>query len=254
MIDTHVHLDDHRFAADLPAIIERARVAGIQQLITIGTDLASSRRAIALSEQFSCVWATVGLHPHEAAQWHDGTQQKLEELAAHPRVVAIGETGLDFYRNLAPPDAQRRAFVGQLALARRLQLPVVVHCREAYGATVAEVEVSGVERVVMHCFVGERDIAERCVANGWFLAFGGAATYRRNAPLRDIIATLPYDRLLLETDAPYLPPEPFRGQRNEPAWIVHTAAQCAALRSVSLAELGEQSARNAAAAFPRLVV
>lgn len=253
IIDTHIHLDATQFTSDLDAVIDRARATGIQAFITIGTSPESNRRALALTEKYPDVWAAVGLHPHEAERWDDRLATELESLINHPRVVAIGETGLDFYRNHASPNAQRRAFVGQLAIARRQQLPVIIHARNAYPQVLDELEVSGVSSVIMHCFTGDQATAQRCITNGWYIAFGGAATYPSNSLLQDIIRQMPIDRLLLETDAPYLPPQPFRGQRNEPAWLLYTLTCCARVRSLTPSRFGEQLVANTTHAFPRLV-
>lgn len=251
-IDTHVHLDAGAFAADRAAVIERARAAGVERMLTIGTDLASSRAALALAVQHPFIWASAGLHPHEADECPVDLEDQLAALAACPRVVAIGETGLDFYRNLSPPDAQRSAFRRQIAVAQACNLPIVIHSRDAHDEVIATLEDAGARRVVMHCFTGDEALARRCLDNGWFLAFGGAVTYPRNAALRAVMAATPADRLLLETDAPYLAPVPRRGKRNEPAFLALTLRCCAAVRGAEPAALAESVDRTAVVAFPRL--
>lgn len=251
-IDTHVHLDAAAFAPDVAGVVRRAQAAGVERLITIGTNLASSRRAQALAHAYDGVWASVGVHPHEAAAATDALDAELLALAADERIVAIGETGLDFYRIYAPADAQREAFGRQVALAQRCGLPLVIHSRAADDEVVETLERKDARHVVMHCFSGDRALARRCVANGWYLAFGGAVTYPRNAELRAVVKELPADRLLFETDAPYLAPVPHRGRRNEPAWLPATVACCAAVRGVEGEAIGEQATQNALAIFTRL--
>jgi TatD DNase family protein len=251
-IDTHVHLDSAAFADDLALVVQRAGAVGVGQMITIGTDLPSSGRAVALSGRFPGVWASVGVHPHEAAHCPASLEDELRALAADRRVVAIGETGLDFFRNLAPAAAQHEAFRRQIALARRLGLPLVIHSRNADEEVLAALVGGGAERVIMHCFTGDRSLARRCLERGWYLAFGGAVTYPRNTELQAVVAEVPGEQLLFETDAPYLAPVPHRGRRNEPAWLTATIAACARLRSVAPETLAEQAVSNAARAFPRL--
>lgn len=251
-IDTHVHLDAAAFAGDLTAVVARAFAAGVTQLISIGTDVASSTQAVALAGRFPGVWASVGIHPHEAAHCPDSLEDDLTALAANRRVVAIGETGLDFYRNLAPPAAQQEAFGRQIALAAQLDLPLIIHSRQADDEVFAALAAAAAQRVVLHCFSGDRAHAQRCLDRGWHLAFGGAATYPRNAELREVVAAVPAEQLLFETDAPYLAPVPHRGRRNEPAWLTATIACCAEVRHTAPEALAEQAVRNAAAAFPRL--
>lgn len=226
--------------------------AGVTQMISIGTDLSSSGKAVELTQRYSGVWASVGVHPHEAANCPDTLERQLTALAANPRVVAIGETGLDFYRNLAPEAAQREAFQRQIALAQLLGLPLVIHSRNADAAVMEALVSANAQRVVMHCFSGDRALARRCLDRGWYLAFGGAVTYPRNAELRAVVAEVPAVCLLFETDAPYLAPIPHRGRRNEPAWVNATIALCAQICNTTAEALGEQAAQNAAALFSRL--
>lgn len=252
-IDTHVHLDAAAFADDVVSVVQRAVAAGVTQMISIGTDLSSSRKAVELTKRFSGVWASVGVHPHEAANCPDTLESELAALATNPRVVAIGETGLDFYRNLAPPAAQHETFQRQIALAHHLDLPLVIHSRNADDAVMEALVGANAQRVVMHCFSGDRPLARRCVDRGWYLAFGGAVTYSRNAELRAVVAEVPVEQLLFETDAPYLAPVPHRGRRNEPAWLNATIALCAEVRNTTAEALAEQAARNAASLFSRLI-
>lgn len=249
LFDTHLHLDDQAFDADRGSVVERARVAGVREFITVGTSVASSRRAIALAEAHPDVYAAVAIHPHDAP---DATPDALEALAAlarHPRVVAIGETGLDYFRDFAPRQAQQRAFRAHLALARAGGLPVIVHSRDAYDDVLAILDEEGQARVIMHCFSGSLDVARRCVDRGYYLGLGGPLTYRNARRLLDVAAYVPPDRLLLETDAPYLPPEPHRGRRNEPSYLPLVAAAAARARSVAPGTVAEVTTANAREVF-----
>ncbi len=235
MIDTHVHLNRDEFAADRPAVLERARTAGVTGLINVGYDLVSSRESVALAAAHSWVRATVGVHPHDAELLADAQGRltadgrlrldELAELAAAPGVVAVGEIGLDFYRDLSPRPAQRAAFAAQLELATRLDLPVVFHIRDAYPDTLQLVDEVGLppRRAVLHSFAGGAEHARWARERGCLLGIGGPVTYK-NGRLPGVLAAagVTPDDVLLETDAPWLPPVPFRGKRNEPAYLAHT--------------------------------
>ncbi len=260
LIDTHVHLNHEDLAADLPAVLERAGAAGVGELIVIGYDLASSARAVALAEgppvgAGARLWAAVGVHPHDAAHWDAGAAAaRLRAWAAHPRVVAVGEIGLDFYRDLSPRDAQHAAFAAQLDLAAEAGLPVVIHCRDAYDETLDVLEAqAGVLPVILHCFQGTRGHAERAWARGWFLGIGGAVTFKNQEALREIVRAAPEGSLLLETDAPYLSPAPLRGRYpNEPARVALVAENIAELRGEPFADIAAITTDNARRAFARL--
>ena len=227
LIDSHCHLE---MLDDADAAVEQARAAGVEQVVSIGIDLPSSRQAVAFAGRLPGVYATVGLHPHEADRLDDTLLGELERLAADPRVVAVGECGLDFYRDLAPRDAQRRAFRAQIELARRAGLPLVVHVREAGDEAMAQLaaEADGLT-VVMHCFSLPLYV-EECNARGYYASFAGNLTFKNAGALRDAAARVREDRLMVETDAPFLSPVPERGKTNTPAWVVHTAAALAAVR------------------------
>lgn len=257
MIDTHVHLNgkDLGNPDTLPGVMERATVAGVHTFVVVGYDLASSERAVTLAGNDARVFATVGIHPHDAAHYSPATEERLRELAAHPRTVAIGEIGLDFYRDLSPRGAQETAFRAQLALARDTGLPVVIHCREAYPETLAllEAEADGIG-IVLHCFAGTARDADIAIKHGWYLGVGGTATYKKNTDLQSIIKAAPQDCLLLETDAPYLSPEPLRGKfPNEPARVALVAQKVADLRGETRANVIAYTTANARRAFPRLL-
>jgi TatD DNase family protein len=251
LFDTHAHLHFPEFAGDLDAVLERARQAGVSRFLTIGTDVATSRAAVALAAREPDVWASVGIHPHDSASADDAALLEIERLASAPRVVAIGETGLDFFRDLAPHDAQERAFRAQLALARRVHKPVVVHCRNAHEETLALLASEGVRETggIMHCFSGDVGIARRCLDLGLFLSLAGPVTYPKPGALPEVARMVPADRLVVETDCPFLPPQGFRGKRNEPAHLAITAARVAELRGEPLAELAARMSENARALF-----
>jgi len=246
LIDTHCHLD----MLDAPALaLAEARAAALAAVITIGTDLPSSRVALRFAHENDDVWATVAVHPHEAASFDEAALAGLDELAGDERVVAVGECGLDFYRDLSPRDAQRRAFVAQIELARRHSLPLVVHVREA-GDEVLGLLAAHADglTVVMHCFaLGDR--VDDCIERGYYTSFAGNLTYKNAAALRAAALRLPADHLLIETDAPFLAPMPFRGKSNHPALVVHTARALAELRGWTLAQSAEVTTANARRVF-----
>jgi len=251
LFDTHAHLHFPEFAGDLDAVLARARAAGVRRMVTIGTDVATSRAAAALAAREPDVWAAVGIHPHEAAAADEAALTEIERLASAPRVVAIGETGLDFFRDRSPREAQTRAFTAQVALARRLGKPVLVHCRDAHAETLALLAADGpLERGgIMHCFSGDVALARRCIELGLLVSLAGPVTYPKPGALPDVARAIPADRLVVETDCPFLPPQPYRGKRNEPAYLAITAARVAELRGEPLADLAGRMSENARALF-----
>ncbi|HSJ97869.1 MAG TPA: TatD family hydrolase [Myxococcota bacterium] len=246
LVDSHCHLE---MIADPAAAVAEAHAAGVAQLVTIGIDLASSRQAIELAVREPGVYATVGLHPHEAHLLDDAYLAELEELAARPRVVAIGEAGLDFYRDLSPREAQRSAFSAQIALARRAGLPLVVHVREAGDEAMAQLAAEADDlTVVMHCF-SLPEYVDECNERGYYASFAGNVTYKNAAGLREAAARVRADRLLVETDAPFLAPVPNRGNSNVPAWVAHTAALVAEVRGIPMDALAALTTANARRVF-----
>jgi TatD DNase family protein len=251
LVDTHAHVQMRQFDADRAAVIAAAFDAGVGQLVVPGTDVATSRAAVELAARHpGRVFAAVGTHPHDAAT-HDAAALEAErELARAPGVVAIGETGLDFYRNLSPRAAQEAALVAQLGLAREMGLPIVLHNRESHAAMIALLRAhGGGVRGVFHCFIGDRTMAREALDLGFWLSFAGPLTYPRNAELAEVAAWAPLDRVLVETDCPYLAPQPVRGKRNEPRHVVHTARRLAELRGLPFEEVAAATARNAATLF-----
>jgi len=249
LFDTHAHLHFPDFAADLEAVLARARAAGVRRFLTVGTDVESSRSAVALAGREPDVWAAVGIHPHDAAGADDAALAEIERLAASPRVVAVGEIGLDFFRDLSPRPAQEAAFRRQLALARRLGKPVLVHCRDAHPEVldVLAAEWEPARGGIMHCFSGDVAIARRCLDLGFLVSLAGPVTYPKARALPEVARFLPADRLVVETDCPYLPPQGHRGMRNEPAYLALTAGRVAELRGDSLETLARRTTDNARA-------
>lgn len=244
MTDTHAHLD----GCDDPALLlARAREAGVQRIVTIGTGIESSRAAVALAEEHDGVYAALGVDPHQAASPDAARLDELRELLRHPKAVAVGETGLDAVRQFASPVEQRRLFDAQLELAADLRLPVVVHSREAEEETAAAL-AGFAGTVVLHCFSSPGLLAT-ALDRGYYVSFAGNVTYPKADDLREAARAVPAERLLVETDSPYLAPQPVRGRPNEPAHLVHTVAALAAQRDVPAASLGTQMHANASAAF-----
>lgn len=251
LVDTHCHLDHPQFDADIGVVIARAYEAGVLRMVTIGTGLSSSRAALALAERYAGVYAAVGVHPHEARDWDEDAPAELEQLARHPKVVAIGEIGLDFYRDWSPREAQARAFEAQLGLARRLGLPVIIHDREAHEAVLATLQAHAPVRGVLHSFSGDTQVAEVALALGLYLGISGPITFPKADALRQVVALTPLERLLIETDAPYLAPQTHRGRRNEPAYVRYVAEGVAAVKGLPIEAIAAQTTANAEALFFR---
>ena len=252
LIDTHAHLHFPELAADLDGVLERARAAGVTAMVTIGTDRETNPAAVALAERLGSIYATVGIHPHDAAEATEADFEAMERLAREStKVVALGEMGLDFFRNLSPRDVQETVWRRQLGMARRLGKPVVIHCRDAHPEALAILAGERVGEVggVMHCFSADVEVAGRCLDLGLHISLAGPVTYKNARALPDVARFVPADRLVLETDCPFLPPHPHRGQRNEPAWVAITAARVAELRGVTLDALGETTSGNARRLF-----
>jgi TatD DNase family protein len=253
LFDTHAHLDDEQFQADLGAVIDRAKEQGVRNIVTIGTTAASSAAALELAARFDSVSAAVGLQPNDLARTGPGDWDEIERLATSPGAVALGETGLDRHWDYTPFAQQEDYFARHLALARRLNLPVVIHCREAEADVVRmlteDFDRHGPVLGVMHSFTGDLATAEACLRMGLSISFAGMVTYKNSQALREVAKSIPADRLLIETDSPYLAPMPMRGKRNEPAFVAHTAAFLAGLRRVELDVLAGQTTANARALF-----
>lgn len=245
-VDSHCHLDDERIAGGAAGAIERGRAQGVVQFVSVGVDREHSLRQIAIAAEHPEVWATVGLHPHDAVNGVDS----IVDLLDAPKVVAVGECGLDYYYDHSPRDVQRTAFAAQIQLAHERGLPLVIHTRDAWADTFDVLDAEGVpERTVFHCFTGGPDEARACLDRGAFLSFSGIVTFKTAADLREAAALTPLDRLLIETDAPYLAPVPHRGKTNEPAFVPLVATCLADVRREPLAALAFASLSNAGVAL-----
>jgi len=249
-IDSHAHLEMKEFNRDRPEVLARALQAGVSHIITVGTTLSDCMKALSIARQYDNVYAAVGIHPHEVKTIDGQSYNTLKTLAKENKVVAYGEIGLDFFRNLSPRDVQIRRFGEQLDLADELDLPVVIHDREAHGETMNMLKTwKGKKRGVVHCFSGDRAMARTCIDLGFFISIPGPITFPKSDRLREIVKDIPLSRLLIETDAPYLTPHPHRGKRNEPAYVVHTARAIADVKGLPLEEGGRITSQNAKEIF-----
>lgn len=247
LIDSHCHLDFPDFAEERDAVVARAGAAGVTHMVTISTRVRRHAEVLAIAERYPNVFCSVGTHPHNAEEESDIGTDDLVARAEHPKVVAIGEAGLDYFYDRSPREAQAAGFRAHIAAARRTGLPLVIHTRDADSDTAAILEqetAKGPFSAVLHCFTGSRRLAERAIALGLSIGFTGILTFKKSDELRAIAAALPSDRILVETDAPYLAPGPYRGKRNEPAYVVETAKVLANVRGVSLETIAEQTTAN----------
>ena len=251
LIDSHAHLDDAQYDDDRAEMLARARAAGVVQVVNVGYDLPSSGRALALAAEYDFIFAAVGVHPHEVRELPPDYLERLREMCRRPGVVALGEIGLDYYRDLSPREVQRKVFREQLALARELDLPVIIHDRDAHGDVLDILRKDGVGPAggVMHCFAGSLEMAAACMEMGFYISFAGPVTYPNARRPKEVAAAVPLERLLVETDAPYLAPQVHRGKRNEPAYVRHVAEQIAALRGIAVEELARATTANARRLF-----
>ncbi|MBZ7921694.1 TatD family hydrolase [Ensifer adhaerens] len=255
LIDTHCHLDFPDFEAERDAIVARAREAGVEQMITISTRVKRFEMILAIAEAYPNVFCSVGTHPHNADEELDITTEDLVRLSAHPKVVAIGEAGLDYFYDNAPRDAQIEGLRRHIAAARETGLPLVIHSRSAdedMAAILTEETGKGAFPFLLHCFSSGPDLARVGVELGGYVSFSGILTFPKSEELREIAKTVPHDRMIVETDAPYLAPKPFRGKRNEPAYVAHTAAVLAETIGVSTEEIATITAENAFRIFSKM--
>ncbi|MFA4992918.1 MAG: TatD family hydrolase [Candidatus Omnitrophota bacterium] len=245
LVDTHCHLDFEQFSPDRQAVIQRALDAGVGCFVNIGSTLDSSKAACALAAKYSQVYAGVGVHPHDADGFNQETETKLRELALGKKVVAIGETGLDYYRNLSSEANQLNAFGKQIQLAKDLNLPLVVHSRQAEAQAIRVLKAAMPVRALIHCFSGDEIFLKECLGLGFFISFTCNITYKKAQGLRDMVKLTSIDRLMLETDAPYLSPEGFRGKRNEPMRIKLLAEAVSLIKGISFEETADRTTKNA---------
>lgn len=251
IIDSHAHLDDVAFSGDIDMVMSRARAAGVEAVIDPGADVASSKAAAAIATAYPEVYALAGIHPHEAAGAGGEAIDEIAAILSAPKVVGIGEIGLDYYRELSPHDDQLRVFRAQMDLARKMCLPVQIHSRDAHSDTLKVVKEysRGVPAIVMHCYSGSVEMAHELVRLGCYISLAGPVTYRNARKLVEVAAQISLDRLLVETDSPYLPPSPYRGQRNEPAYVVEVVRKIAEIRNTSFQEVAAATSANVARIF-----
>lgn len=247
-IDSHCHLDS--LEGDIGEALERAAAAGVAAMITIGTDLPSSREAVRTASAYDAVYATVGIHPYDAEDFDEVVGAEIERLAGEPRVVAVGEVGLDFYREHSSPKAQHRVFAAQIEIAKRLDKPMVMHIRDAFPQVIAQLQEAGPpQTLIFHCFSGGAAEAQVAVGMGGFVSFAGNVSYKSAESLRDAARVVPLDRLLVETDSPYLSPVPHRGRPNEPRNVADVGTALAAATGRPVPEIAEATTENARRAF-----
>lgn len=253
LVDSHCHLDMESFADDLEAVLERARQNNITAIVTIGTDLDSSRKAVELAKLHPDVWASAGIHPHDLPSITDSTYSDLIQFIEANRqwIVGFGEIGLDYAKQRCEPNLQRKHFRAQLEIAKNLNLPVIIHDRDAHEDTLRMLKECGPFPCggVMHCFSGDYSFAAKIIDLGFFISIPGIVTFKNAANLRDVAQKIPLTSLLIETDGPFLAPHPWRGKRNEPSYIIHTATCIAELRSMPLADLARETTTNAVSLF-----
>ena len=248
-IDSHAHLDDTDFDADREAVIASARAAGLRYILAVGGGSGPDNLAspLPIADRYDWIYATVGVHPHEARHWQDAHGEQIRKLAGHPKVIALGEIGLDYYYDHSPPEVQKQVLIRQLELARELGLPIVIHCRDAWSDLAEIIQThwqSAGRGGILHCFTGAREDAFKFLGWGFLVSFAGNLTFKKAQDLRDVARYIPLDRLLTETDCPYLAPVPHRGKRNEPALVREVTRELAAIRNLSEEEMGQQAIRN----------
>ncbi|HEC99811.1 MAG TPA: TatD family deoxyribonuclease [Proteobacteria bacterium] len=250
-IDTHAHLDMYDSASDQAQVVSRAHAARVRQIITIGINLPSSGQAVAIAEQYEGVFAATGIHPHDAKGATSETYDGLRHLAKSPCVVAVGEIGLDFFKEYSPRREQEICLREQIQLARELRLPLIIHDRDAHDEIIRILREEKAEDVggVFHCFSGNYTFGRKCLDMGFHISIAGVVTFPKAAILRDVVKNVPMDRLLIETDAPFLAPVPYRGKRNEPAYVVHVARKLADIKGCSVIEVAQWTRENAQALF-----
>lgn len=255
LIDSHCHLDDPSLAVEIEDVVQRARDSGVEFMLTISTEVRAFETVRAVAEKYENIYCTVGTHPHNAGKEPDVSADELVELIAHPKVVGIGETGLDYHYDNSPRDVQAACFRVHIEAAIRSGLPLVIHSREAETDT-ADIIEEGLRKgpftPLLHCFSSDRSLAERGLAVGAYISFSGILTFKAAEEIRKVAAEAPLDRILVETDAPYLAPTPHRGKRNEPAYVIHTAARLAQVRGMSADEINKVTSRNFFTLFDKI--
>jgi TatD DNase family protein len=247
LVDSHAHLEMPEFKKDLEGVIQRAKEAGVEYIFTVGTEKRDWKRALEIANSHPSIYAILGVHPHNAKEIDDQTYLLLKELCQNKKVKAYGEIGLDFFRNLSPREIQLKRFQEQIELAKELGLPIVVHDREAHQETleILKSEKANVCGGIIHCFSGDDEMAKACMDMGFYISIPGSITFKNAESFRKIVKSIPLDSLLVETDAPFLTPEPFRGKRNEPSYVRYTAQKVAEIKKVSFEKVAEVTTENA---------
>ncbi|AOC58094.1 MULTISPECIES: TatD family hydrolase [Bacillus] len=251
LFDTHAHLNAEQYNEDLEQVIERAKSEKVEKIVVVGFDRPTITRAMELIEEYDFIYAAIGWHPVDAIDMTDEDLLWIKELSQHEKVVAIGEMGLDYYWDKSPKDVQKEVFRRQIALAKEVNLPIIIHNRDATEDVVTILKEEGAADVggIMHCFTGSLEIAKACMDMNFYISFGGPVTFKNAKKPKEVVKDIPSDRLLIETDCPYLTPAPFRGKRNEPSYVKYIAEQIAELRETSFEELAELTTKNAKKVF-----
>ncbi|MED4455588.1 TatD family hydrolase [Metabacillus fastidiosus] len=246
LFDTHAHLNALQYENDVEEVIQRALDEGVSEIVVVGFDRETIERAMELIEEYDFIYAAIGWHPVDAIDMTDKDLQWIRELSEHPKVVAIGEMGLDYYWDKSPKDIQKEVFRKQIALAKEVKLPIIIHNRDATADVVAILEGEGASEVggIMHCFTGSLEVAKQCMDMNFYISFGGPVTFKNAKKPKEVVQEIPLDRLLIETDCPYLTPHPFRGKRNEPGYVKYVAEEIAKLRNLSYEEIAKKTSDN----------
>lgn len=251
LFDTHAHLNALQYSEDVEEVIQRARDEGVSNIVVVGFDRPTISRAIELAEQYDFIYAAVGWHPVDAIDMTDDDLHMLETLASHPKVVALGEMGLDYYWDKSPKDVQKDVFRKQIRLAKKVKLPIIIHNREATADILEILQEERAQEVggIMHCFTGSLEVAKQCIAMNFYISFGGPVTFKNAKKPKEVAKEIPLEHLLIETDCPYLTPHPFRGKRNEPSYVKYVAEAIAELKGVSFEEVASKTCENAKKLF-----
>lgn len=251
LFDTHVHLNAEQYNEDLQEVIDRARKEGVSNMVVVGFDRPTILKAMELAESYDFIYACVGWHPVDAIDMTDEDLVWIEELSKHPKVVAIGEMGLDYYWDKSPKEIQKEVFRKQIRLAKKVKLPIVIHNRDATADIVEILKEEGADEVggIMHCFSGSPEVAKECVKLNFYISLGGPVTFKNAKKPKEVVAEIPLDKLLIETDCPYLTPHPYRGKRNEPSYVKLVAEQIAEIKGLTLEEVADVTTRNAKKLF-----
>ncbi|MGL4521739.1 MAG: TatD family hydrolase [Bacilli bacterium] len=251
LFDTHVHLNAEHYEQDLEEVLQRAKNAGVYRMVVVGFDEQTINKAIQLAESYEALYAAVGWHPVDAIDCTEQSLQKIEDLMQHPKVVALGEIGLDYYWDKSPKEVQQQLFRKQIQLAKKVNKPIIIHNRDATADVLTILKEENAETVggIMHCFSGSKEVAEQCMAMNFYISFGGPVTFKNAVNVHESAAAVPLSRLLIETDCPYLTPHPYRGKRNEPSYVTFVAEALAKLHDISVEQLVEQTTKNANALF-----